>query len=151
MKKLVKQGAVMGIGDLKRKIFPFSIFWNKNGRQHLILPAECVLVLLAAVLATAAAQFLRHFTLLLGKKKRPSALRQAVWVSVYLVILFWTLLFLYVSSVSGGSWLGRDRGNAQSVEKALSAAEEQPLAFHKGERRRSGTGRLVTSSAWNIH
>lgn len=47
----------------------------------------------------------------------------------------------------GGSWLGQDHGNAQSVETALSAAEEQPLALHKGKRQRSGTGSLVTSSA----
>lgn len=39
------------------------------------------------------------------------------------------------------------RGDGQSLENALSAAEEQPLAFHKGERQRPGTGRLVTSSA----
>lgn len=50
-----------------------------------------------------------------------------------------------------GSWLGHDRSGVQAVAKAQSAAEVQPLAFHKGERRRPGTGSLVTSRAWNIH
>lgn len=84
-----------------------------------------------------------------------SALRRALCVRLHLVKLLWTLL-VYASSVSPltaqwGSWLGHDRGSAQSAAKALSAAEEQPLACHKGERRRSGTGSLVTSRAWNIH
>lgn len=33
-----------------------------------------------------------------------------------------------------GSWLGHDRGSVQSATEALSAAEEQPLAFHKEEK-----------------
>ena len=69
---------------------------------------------------------------------------------MHLAKLLWALR--YAPAVpEWGSWLGHHHGRAQSAETALSAAEEQPLAFHKGERRCYGTGSLVTSVAWHIH
>lgn len=101
----------------------------------------------------AAAQFLGHFSL--SWKKGPFFHpEEERCVHLQLVKPLWTLL-VYASSVSltvqRGSWLGHDPGSVQSAAEALSAAEEQPLAFHKGERRRSGTGSLVSSRPWNIH